>query len=194
MRLIDINAGAAPPDPIGPLVTVEEFVNHARINGITVQAQPELLSQDLRAAVNRCQQFLRRSLLTQTLVGIFVPDGSSCSCGGALLLPRGKVQAVNKVTTPAGVLDSSGFTWNGYNLVTLSAPANGTTAVEFDSGYGDDDALIEDLIIEGIYRYATTLYENRTGEGDARYQAEAGRTLPSGVIDCWRPYQIEVSG
>jgi|SRR5882672_56535 len=180
-----------PPDTLP--VTVEGFIEQARLNGLTVARQPNLIERELAAATLRAEQYLRRSLITQTLRGLFVPDGLDCACGLNLALPRGRVQSVESITSGSTEVDPATYTLN-WNVVTLQSPLLGAATVIWVSGYGDDAAAVPDLIIEGIYRYATELYDNRSGVSDQKYEAQASATLAQGIVGCWRPYQVELSG
>ncbi len=175
--------------PVGLPVTAEEYINHARLNGQTVQKQPELIDRKLKAATQRCEKFCRLSLLSQTIKATFVsvPGGADY---GAMILPRGNIQTVDSVTDADGNVVP--YTLDG-DVVTLSAPLSTESAsVVYVSGFGDDPTSVPDTLIEGILEYATTLYEARAGEREAKYMAGAGHGLPEGVRDLWRPYQIEV--
>src|SRR4051812_17223736 len=143
--------------PAGLPVTVQEFVDHARLNGITVDKQPELLARELAAATRRVELFLRRSILSQVLKVLFVPDSGEATI---LQLPRGNVQDVTGVTTAGGAVLIPDYTWE-YNAVILAAPAYGNVEVTYQSGYGDTAAAVPDSVKEAILEYAMTLYEDR---------------------------------
>lgn len=189
MRLLGVDVVTP---AVGEVVTVQEFVDHARLNGLTVDNQPDLIARELAAATLRAEKYLRRSLLTQTLGAYYALDGRNCACALDMILPRGKVQSVLSVL---GADDTAvtGYTLQ-WNTIILAAPATQPMHVLYLSGYGDTGADVPDAIREAILEYATTLYEDRRGAREAKYQALAGRTLPAGVIDLLRPYQIEVSG
>ncbi len=180
-----------PPDELP--VTVPGFIDHARLNGLTVERQPELIERELKAATARAEQYLRRSLITQTLRGLFLPDGRDCACGLNLLLPRGRAQSIESITSGDTEIPSSGYSFN-WNVITLQSPLAAAATVIWISGYGDGAEDVPDLIVEGIYRYATVLYDNRSGASDQKYESQASVTLPQGIVDCWRPYQVELSG
>jgi uncharacterized phiE125 gp8 family phage protein len=175
--------------PVGLPVTVQEFVDHARINGITVDVQPELLNRQLAAATRRAELFLRRSILTQTLKALFVPDTGDSQL---LLLPRGTVQSVTSVITTSGavVIPPTDYTLE-YNTLKLAAPAYGSVEVTYVSGYGPDADSVPDAVKDGILEYATTLYDDRAGAREGRYSSSL-EGLPKGVRDLWRGEQIEV--
>jgi uncharacterized phiE125 gp8 family phage protein len=169
-------------------VTPAEFIEHARINGITVQVQPALLNRELAAATRRAERYLRRSILTQTVKVLFMPDGKTCECSQVLKLPRGNVQSVSSVTTSDGTtLD---YTLE-FDSILLASPAYGSVTVIYVSGYGDDAATVPASVIEGILEYAMTLYEDRPGARESKY-ASGGDALPKGVRDLWRTEQMEV--
>jgi hypothetical protein len=109
-------------------------------------------------------------------------------------LPRGNVQSVTSITDTNGVVSDAGSYRLEWNTVVLTAPLYAAATVEYVSGYGDDAESVPDQIREGILEYAAMLYEDRLGAREAKYQAAAGRTLPAGIVDLWRPFQIEVSG
>ena len=182
--------------PAGLPVTIDEFVDHARLNGITVDRQPDLIQRELTAATQRAEKFLRRSVLTQTLKGLFWSgDCPACAASRVMMLPRGRVQSVVSVTTggaaPPDELEYS-LRWN---VITLSAPLYYPDAtVEWVSGYGDTGADVPDSVKEGILEYATVLYCDRNGERPAKYAADAGGGVPRGIRDLWRSEQIELSG
>ena len=188
MRFLDLKVINAP----GKLpVTVDEFIDHARLNGLTVDRQPELIARELAAATQRAEKYTRRSLITQTLLAVYAP--SEGVQAALMVLPRGEVQSVTAVNAGGGAVDPANYrlTWN---VITLLQSVAGAATVEWISGYGDDAEDVPDLIREGILQYATVLYEDRSGSREAKYQASADRTIPSGVVDAWRPFQIEVSG
>jgi uncharacterized phiE125 gp8 family phage protein len=175
-------------------ITVEEFVDHARLNALTVDRQPDLIERVLTAATNRAEQYLRRSLITQTLRALFIPDGLSCACASKLKLPRGPVQEVESISSDAGAVDPATYSLNEWDVVTLGAPLAQEATAVYKAGYGDTAENVPAMIREGILQYGTVLYEKRAGERDDKYVTTASRTIPPGVIDLWRPYQIEVSG
>ena len=180
--------------PASGVVTVQEFTDHARLNGITVGNQPTLIQREIDAATARAEKYLRRSLLTQTLKALYVPDGLDCRCTLTLILPRGPVDSVTSVTSQGDVIDPATYTLS-WNTVILDAPLPGAAEVVFVSaGYGTDPANVPASIKEGILEYATTLYEDRDGAREPKYRAAVGQIIPWGVQDLWRPYQIEVSG
>lgn len=191
MRFLDLRI-VTPPATLP--VTVQEYIDHARLNGLTVDRQPDLIDRKLRAATSRAEQYLRRSLLTQTLEALYVTDGKDCACALLMVLPRGKVQSVVSIVSDGQTLDPAGYKLTGWNVIELAAPLTDPATVQFASGYGNDSASVPEPIREGILDYATMLYETRTGDREERYQVNLGRTLPAGVIDLWRPYQIEMSG
>ena len=176
-----------PPDALP--VSVEDYIDHARLNALTVERQPSLIARELAAATERGQQYCRRSFLTQQLKALFIVNDDPLT----MVLPRGPAQSVDSITSEGAALDPASYRleWDTVILTTaLAAPAT----VLYKAGYGDDPPAVPQLIREGILRYATLLYDNRTGQGEAKYEADAGRTLPAGVVDCWRPYQVELGG
>jgi uncharacterized phiE125 gp8 family phage protein len=173
-------------------VTVEEFVDHARLNGLTVDRQPALIDRELAAATDRAQQYCRRSLMTQTLRAVYASSGSEC-VPSVLTLPRGPVQSVASIVSDGATIDPTTYVVIGDTVVLQYALYN-PAGVDYVAGYGAAADDVPALIREGILQYATTLYENRNGGREEKYVSAAGRTLPAGVIDCWRPYQIEISG
>ena len=190
MRFLEIEIVT---EPAGLPVTAQEFIDHARLNGLTVDRQPELIERELRAATKRGEQFCRRSFLTQTLRALFVPGGAE-DAGQLLILPRGKVQAVTSIESPAGaVVDPATYTLE-WNTVILTSPLAGAATVVYDSGYGDDPADVPYGIKEGILQYAAVLYENRSGGREQKYASMAAQGIPDGIRDLWRPFQIEISG
>lgn len=177
-------------EPAGVPVTEQEFIDHARLNGLTVDRQPELIARELRSATRRGEQYCRRSFLTQQLTALFVPDTAGSPY---LILPRGKVQAVASVTSDGALVDPAGYTLE-WNAIKLSTPVAAGVTVVWDSGFGDTPADVPDGVKEGILEYATVLYESRSGGREMKYAAMAAQGIPDGVRDLWRPYQIEVSG
>ena len=111
-----------------------------------------------------------------------------------LHLPRGHVRQVYNVSNVNGPLDPTTYMvhTDWWGVVLGFAPYQPLT-VEWESGF-QDATTVPASIKEGILQYATTLYEDRPGARSARYAAEAGRGLPIGVRDLWRPWQIELSG
>ena len=190
MRFLQIETITSPA--ILP-VTVQEFIDHARLNGLTVDNQPDLIDRELKAATARAEQFTRRSLITQTLQALFVPDNLSCACGLLLALPRGKVQGVEKITAAGALVDPATYSLV-WNTVKLTAPVSGAAIVDFISGYGDTADDVPAGIKDGILEYATILYENRSGGREQKYAAMGGQGIPDGIRDLWRPFQIEIGG
>jgi uncharacterized phiE125 gp8 family phage protein len=190
MRLLNVETLKGPAVvPVSP----QEFVDHARLNGLTVDRQPDLIERELNAATQRAESYLRRSLITQTLTGVYAPEACGSATAYLMLLPRGKVQSVESITMGGETIDEALYRLE-WNTVLLDQQLMGLATVEWMSGYGDEADDVPDAIREGILQYATLLYEGRTGDREAKYQASAGRTLPAGVIDLWRPFQIELSG
>jgi uncharacterized phiE125 gp8 family phage protein len=173
-------------------VTVQEFIDHARLNGLTVDRQPDLINREIAAATLRAQRYLRRSIMTQTLKGYWAlsDDGDSM-----ILLPRGHVQSVATVSGVSGspVIDPAGYLLTR-NLITLSYPAYTPMMVTWVSGYGDLPADVPDSVREGILEYATILYCDRMGAREPKFAAGGDTKLPRGIADLWRGEQIEVSG
>jgi uncharacterized phiE125 gp8 family phage protein len=171
-----------------PVVTVEEFTDHARLNGITVGAEPDLVSREIDAATSRAEQYLRRSLIEQTLKALFVPESNG---DPACALPRGPVASVTEILSNGAAI--TGFTL-AWNIVTLNAAAPGPVEIEYVSaGFGAAGADVPEPVREGILEYATALYEDRMGARPAKY-AGAVAKLPPGIADLWRPFQIELGG
>jgi uncharacterized phiE125 gp8 family phage protein len=183
--------------PAGEVVTAQEFIDHARLNALTVDRQPDLIERELRAATARAENFLRRSLLTQTLKAMFVPEADCgcsclCACSSTMTLPRGPVTSVTSILSHGQDVSDFHLEWN---TVVLDAPLSGAAEVTYISaGFGAAGADVPDPVREGILEYAAVLYDDRVGARESKYVASAGRTLPAGVLDLWRPYQIEVGG
>jgi hypothetical protein len=177
--------------PAGVPVTVQEFTDHARLNGLTVDNQPALIERELAAATARGEQYCRRSFMTQTLSGLYVPDDSDSPSALVLVLPRGKVQAVTSITSDGAAVVDYEFVWN---WIKLAAPLSGSATVLWDSGYGADPADVPAGIRDGILEYATVLYENRVGGREQKYASMGAQGLPDGIRDLWRPFQIEIGG
>ena len=189
MKLLDLEV--VTPSAV-QIVTVAEYTDHARLNGLTVDAQPDLIARQIAAASSRAEQYLRRSLLEQTIKAVFLPEQGDFSTVPLLRLPRGPVKSVTSVTS--GGQPVTGYTLQ-WNVITLNAALSAAAEVVYVSaGFGDEAADVPQPVREGILEYATTLYEDRTGARDAKHEASAGRRLPAGVEDLWRPFQIELSG
>ena len=183
-------------EPAGLPVDVQDFIDHARLNGLTVDRQPDLIARELSAATRRGEQYCRRSFLTQTLSALYVPDTATDASPLYIILPRGKVQGVTSITSAGAVVDPAGYTLE-WNAIKLASPLADPATVVYDSGYGDDPADVPDGIKEGILEYATVLYESRAGGRklpDVDRRAMTAQGIPDGVRDLWRPYQIEISG
>lgn len=174
-------------------VTEQEFIDHARLNGLTVDRQPDLINREIAAATLRAQRYLRRSIMTQTLRGYWGLDHADCDT--MMILPRGNVQSVMTVSGVSGspVIDGSGYVLTR-NLITLSYPAYVPMMVTWVSGYGDNPADVPDSVREGILEYATILYCDRMGAREPKFAAGGDTKLPRGIQDLWRGEQIEVSG
>lgn len=190
MKLVSVEIVSAPASlPVTP----EEFWTHARlVNSAVIGSSDSQVERELTAATNRAELFTRRSLITQTLLALYVPEASGN--GSALILPRGKVQSIVEVKGPDGVIASGGgYTQTG-NLVLLTSTVYGPVTVQWRSGFGDSAADVPEVIREGIYEYATVLFEGRKGERENKYASQGDQSLPSGVRDLWRNYQIELGG
>lgn len=169
-------------------VSVDDFINHARINGITVDRQTDLLTRELIAATQRAERFLRRSIMTQTLKGLYYPGGPS---NAVLAMPRGPVQSVVSVQDQSGA--DLAYVWDGGSFIVLeTVPSSPVTAI-WVSGYGDADDVPES-VKEGILEYATQLYGDREGARVSKFLQTSGKGVPVGVRDLWRSEQIEISG
>ena len=189
MRLLSVRMIDA---PASIPVTVDEFIDHARLNGITVGRQPDLIDRELAAATRRAERFLRRSLITQKLAAAFAPD--ALACDQAIHLPRGRAQSVLTVGNSAEVHDPATYRLVGESLIQSDVWFTQATEVVWMSGYGDAGHDVPDNIREGILEYATGLYCDRMGLREAKYASGAGMRLPLGIADLWRPDQIELSG
>jgi uncharacterized phiE125 gp8 family phage protein len=173
-------------------VSLEEFTDHARLNGITVQRQPEMLNRQLAAATRRGEEYCRRSFLKQTLRGIYVSGGVRPEL---IQLPRGKVIDVVSVSDPDGaVIDPAGYMVNlQWGTVTLmNGGAAVSASVDFISGYGENAVDVPEPIREGILEYATVLYGDRRGSREIKATADIGAEVPPGVEGLWGPFKIEV--
>ena len=169
-------------------VSVDDFINHARINGITVDRQTDLLTRELIAATQRAERFLRRSIMTQTLKGLYYPGGPNPA---VLTLPRGPVASVTSVQDQAGA--DIAYVWDGGNLLVLETASSSPVSAVWVSGYGDADD-VPDSVKEGILEYATQLYGDREGARVSKFLQTSGKGVPVGVRDLWRSEQIEISG
>ena len=188
--------------PAGVPVTQQEFIDHARLNGLTVDNQPDLIDRELAAATARGESYCRRSFMTQTLSGLYlpetgplyVPDGSDNTWLLVLILPRGKVQAVTSVTSGGAALDPATYVVE-WNTIKLNSPLPASATVLWDSGYGDA-ASVPAGIKDGILEYATVLYENRMGTRESKTSGRplSSQGVPDGIRDLWRPFQLEIGG
>lgn len=174
-------------------VTAQEFIDHARLNALTVDRQPALIERQLQVATARAEQYTRRALITQTLRALFAAEGESSGGQVLLKLPRPPVQTVVLVESGGQPLDAASYQV-AWGVIAVTGLYEATTAATYKAGYGSAAEDVPFPIREGILEYATVLYESRDGERGGKYVATAGRTLPAGVIDLWRPYQVEVSG
>jgi uncharacterized phiE125 gp8 family phage protein len=179
--------------PVGLPVTVDEFIDHARLNGLTVDRQPDLIQRELTAATMRAERYLRRSIMTQTLKGYW--DTDRLSCDTRIVLPRGRVQSVSTVSGASGspVLDPAAYQITGA-VITLQSPAYTPMSVIWVSGYGDEPEDVPDSVREGILEYATVLYSDRPGRRETRFVGTGTQKLPPGIADLWRGEQIEIGG
>lgn len=194
--MIDVITPAA-----GLPVTAEEFVDHARLNGLTVTVQPGLIERELFAATLRAEHYCRRALMTQTLRAAFMGDTRMEDyrplygpAAQVLVLPRPPIQSVARLLSADGS-EIDPASWNAqWGIVRSQVPFGQAVSAEYTAGYGDSPDAVPEMIREGILEYAARLYESRTGEREEKHAASAGRTLPPGVIDLWRPFQVELSG
>jgi hypothetical protein len=178
-------------------VTVPDWIQQGRINPQTATTQPELLDRQLRAAVQRCQNWCRRSFMQQRLTAWYVSDAKGCSCAGLIVLPRGRVASIETIAVDNVPVPATDYTLTG-NVVRLHVPpTTGTVEISWISGYGADPVTVPDGVKEGIYEYATLVFETRLGERSV-ITAVGNRTsvefIPRGVQDILRPFQIEFNG
>jgi uncharacterized phiE125 gp8 family phage protein len=154
------------------------------------------IERKLTAAVERCEKFTRRALITQTLdVWFDQTDGL-----GYFALPRGHVQSITSITSYDPFNEATIAAVDTYNLIGSDVILQDWLPYHRDrmgvvirivAGYGDAEDVPAPLK-EGIIEYATYLCDNPGGEGpEIRYQAQVtGSGLPAGVIDKWKPFQI----
>jgi hypothetical protein len=100
------------------------------------------------------------------------------------VLPRGR--QVGDAVTSGAAGDRHTLQWNDHAAAPLSRCGSATSG-----GLRRGAADVPQPVREGILEYATTLYESRTGAREAKHEASAARVLPAGVMDLWRPFQIE---
>ena len=188
--------------PAGVPVTQQDFIDHARLNGLTVDNQPDLIDRELAAATARGESYCRRSFMTQTLSGLYVPetgplyvpDGSDNTWLLVLILPRGKVQAVTSITSDgaarrSAITCSSGTRSSSTRRCRLRLRCFGIRATVTRPACRPASKT-------EFWNTPRCLYENRMGTRESKL---AGRPLssqgvPDGIRDLWRPFQLEIGG
>lgn len=173
--------------PAGLPVTLDEFIDHARLNGITVGRQPELLNRELATATRRGEEFTRRSFMLQTLKALYIPGGQ---VPGLIQLPRGRVLAIKSVSSGGAVIPADQYQWEFNSIIFAGGLPSAAVTVLWDSGYGAAATDVPALIREGILEYATTIYGDRTGGREIKATADVGAGLPPGVRDVWEPFRV----
>ena len=183
-------------------VDISELKAQARLTDPTdaneLAALNELLTRVIGAAVERCEGFTRRSLITQTIdVWYDEMDG----VGVIEHLPRSPIQEVVGVFA----YDDSGveltqsteiYSLAGTTLVFNTWPdyfrKRRGIKIRLKNGFGDDPEDVPPLIRQGILEYAAFLYEHREGEAsDSAFASQIQRTggLPQGVYEKWQRWQ-----
>lgn len=179
--------------PLGLPVTSEQFIQHARVNGITVQVQPTLLDGKLRAAVKRGERYMRRAVLTQTITAIYTASDLVTRYSDQIWLPRGVIQsveAVEDVSDGAAVaIAASNYVVDLDEAVITLGALYGRVRVRYVAGW--EMADVPGDINDGILEYATVLYEDRTGKRETKYAAGDRKRLPPGVEDLWIGWRVE---
>ena len=175
-------------------VTEAEFIDHARLNGITVQRQPELIARELAAATDRGQEFCRRSFLEQTLSARFIPGGVYSE---VIQLPRGRVASITSITAAGGIaIDPAGYSFDAASGVVIfgaeSVPSS-AVVVQWVSGFGPDAASVPAALREGLLEYATVIYGDRRGSREIKATSDTGSPVPPGVEDLWAPFRLELA-
>jgi uncharacterized phiE125 gp8 family phage protein len=158
------------------------------------------------AAVNRCEEYVGRKLITQTWNVFFnhFPAGNQ-----DIVIPWGPLQ--NLVSTSTSVIytdsDSSTVTFasSNYSVDTVSdngrvvlnygelwptatLARNNPIQIDFVTGYGDNSSDVEPQIKNGIKRYIGDLHEHR--EDTLVGQGVTVVEIPYGVADMWRPFKL----
>jgi uncharacterized phiE125 gp8 family phage protein len=177
-------------------VDLAEFKKQAGI--VDLGENDEMLQTMLAAAVDRCEGYLRQSLITQTLdIWWDTWDGP----GIIENIPRGPIQTVVGLYTydDGGIpttVETSTYAIQGTTLLFNTwppyfRPYRGLR-MRVIAGFGDDPEDVPATIRQGILEYATSLYDTRLGEGSSvkfSEQANMAGALPPGVVDKWRRYQ-----
>src|SRR4029453_4434526 len=127
MRFLDLEVIT---DPVNLPVTEQDFIDHARLNGLTIDRQPALIDRELRSATRRGEQFCRRSFITQTLNALFVPAGRDCAGAPALGFAGGPGESVTSSTSNGAAVDPASYTLE-WNTIKLTAPLPGAASVEY---------------------------------------------------------------
>jgi uncharacterized phiE125 gp8 family phage protein len=154
-----------------------------------------LLAANLRSAVQACESFTGRAVMTQTWT--LFRDAWPAH---ALTLPRPPLRSVVHVKTYSESDTESLWAAENYIVDTASLPgrliarvgqvfpvpgraANGIE-VRFTAGHGDTPMEVPEQLRQGILRLATHLFENR---GDI----DLGDVIAtSGAAALWRPFVV----
>lgn len=182
--------------PTTLIVTAEEFVSHARLNGITVNRQPSLLSRELKAATTYCELETRRAFLTQRWRAVYVPDslgsgfavvtaasyedgdnfrrnnvtlqgtGMTSLGGGQCLLPGGRIHEIESVVQGDGTAIAPADYTVLLDRLVLKVSAIAPVMITYKVGYGSSPEEVPNAVKEAILQKATLLYGDREGAGE----------------------------
>lgn len=177
-------------------VDLIEFKAQAKI--VDLGEEDENLQAMLAAAVDRCEGYLRQSLITQTLdIWWDTWDGP----GVIENIPRGPIQTIVGVYCydDGGIVtqaEEGTYTLGGTTLVFNTWPPYFRQyrglRMRIIAGFGDDPEDVPAAIRQGILEYATSMYDTRLGEGSSvKFSAQANfaGALPPGVVDKWHRWQ-----
>lgn len=179
MTLIENRLLNVVTQPAAEPVTLAEAKTYLRV---TVNDDDTLIQSLIAAARQSAEEYLRRSLVTQTLKISLQGDAYA-----VIALPRGPVQSVTSVTAVARDDSTAVISASGYYL------SASKEQVEFDAyvsahrvevvyvaGYGAASA-VPDAIKQGILAHVSKLYDCR-GEGD--------RAMPVTSRALFEPYRV----
>ncbi len=190
--------------PAAEPVTLDEAKSWLRIDGTDSDVQ---IAQLITAAVQASEQWLRRSIISQTwkltldlkASGLDLGEGvydlpiSALYCGlpESIPLPKGPVSSITSVTTYG--LDNTSSTYSSANYRVDSSgerlvlnygatwPSNlrahSACEIQYVAGYGATSSQVPQPIKTGILIQTATLYEQRGVCGDPSGVAPGARQL-----------------
>ena len=142
-------------------ISLEEAKAHLRITHGYEDAQ---ITRMIRSARDYCEQYTRRTLITQTITAVFAGGRE-----GAIWLPREPIQSVQAVAAD-GVAVTQGSASQRTAMVTLAdgvAENAKEIAITYIAGFGDKPEDVPSQLRDGMLKQIASLFNHRGDlEGD----------------------------